>query len=107
MISSGVTGWDFTMAEGLKAGRRIQALRQAFNAREGLHPDDFRLPQRISKPGMVGQFAGKQIDFDALRDSFYQAMDWDTESGWPSEAALRELGLTELVGPDRSQAVKK
>ena len=104
---SAVTGWDFTMAEGLKAGRRIQALRQAFNAREGLRPDDFRLPERISKPSMAGQFAGKQIDFAALRDSFYKAMGWDTESGWPSESALRELGLMELVGPDRSKAVKK
>jgi len=104
---SAVTGWDFTMAEGLKAGRRIQALRQAFNTREGLRPDDFRLPERISKPSMAGQFAGKQIDFGALRDSFYAAMGWDTKSGWPKEATLRELGLTELVGPDRNKAVKK
>ena len=91
---SAVTGWDFTMAEGLEAGRRIQTLRQIFNLREGLHPDDFRLPERISAPAMAGQFAGKAIDFDALRDSFYAAIGWDTKSGWPLETTLRELGLT-------------
>lgn len=94
---SAVTGWDFTMAEGLEAGRRIQTLRQVFNLREGLHPDDFRLPERISAPAMAGQFAGKQIDFGTLRNSFYTAMGWDTRSGWPSETTLRELGLIELV----------
>ena len=94
---SAVTGWDFTMGEGLKAGRRMQTLRQAFNLREGLHPDDFRLPQRISMPSMAGQFAGKQIDFDALKQIFYRAMGWDVKTGWPLEATLQELGLTGLV----------
>jgi len=49
---------------------------------------------------MAGQFAGKAIDFDALRDSFYAAIGWDTKSGWPFKTALRELGLIELVTPN-------
>jgi len=94
---SAVTGWDFTMSEGLKAGRRMQALRQAFNLREGLHPEDFRLPERISMPSMAGNFAGKRINFDALKQIFYRAMGWDIRTGWPLEATLQELGLTELL----------
>ena len=94
---SAVTGWDFTMAEGLRAGRRIQTLRQAFNLREGLHPADFHVPQRISEPLITGPLAGRAIDFDALRQSFYAAMGWDTESGWPLESTLQELRLKELV----------
>ncbi len=104
---SAVTGWNFTMAEGLKAGQRIQTLRQAFNAREGLHPNDFRLPERISAPRRVGQFAGKMIDFSALKDSFYAAMGWDTKSGYPLRTTLQELGLIDLVSPDLDKAVEK
>jgi aldehyde:ferredoxin oxidoreductase len=99
---SAVTGWDFNMAEGLKAGRRIQTLRQTFNLREGLHPDDFRLPERMSAPAMAGQSAGTAIDFNAFRNSFYAAIGWDTKSGWPSKATLRELGLQELVVPEEA-----
>jgi aldehyde:ferredoxin oxidoreductase len=102
-----VTGWDFSMAEGLKAGWRIQTLRQSFNVREGLRPEDFRLPERISKPSMAGQFVGRQIDFNALRESFFAALGWDVKSGWPTEATLRELGLMELVGADRKKALKE
>jgi len=104
---SAVTGWDFDMAEGLKTGWRIQTLRHAFNIREGLHPDDFRLPRRMSEPSMAGQHSGKQIDFNVLRESFFDAMGWDTESGWPSEATLQDLQLMELVGPDRKRALPK
>jgi len=44
-----VTGWDIDWAEGLKAGRRILTLRQAFNYREGLTPDAYRLPKTVSR----------------------------------------------------------
>jgi len=101
---SAVTGWDFTMSEGLKAGRRIQTLRQAFNLREGLHPADFRLPKRMSAPPTAGPFAGRVVDFDTMREKFYEAMGWDTKSGWPSESTLRELGLIELAGPTSTEA---
>lgn len=99
---SAVTGWDFTMTEGLRAGWRIQTLRQAFNLREGLRPADFSLPQRISEPTITGPFAGRAIDFDALRQNFYAAMGWDT-SGWPSELTLRELGLDSLIYTGRGK----
>ena len=104
---SAVTGWNFTMSEGLRAGRRIQTLRQAFNMREGLRPEDFRLPKRISMPSMAGNFAGKQIDFDTEKHIFYREMGWDTKTGWPLETTLHELGLIELVNPDRNKAVEK
>ena len=104
---SAVTGWDFNMAEGLKTGGRIQTLRHAFNMREGLRPTDFHLPRRMSEPSMVGQNASKQVDFNALRGSFFAAMGWDIESGWPLESTLQELQLTELVGPDRKKALSQ
>ena len=66
-----VTGWDFGWEEGLKAGRRILTLRQAFNAREGLLPEEFKLPKRFMVPLSVGPSAGVKIDFDALKRGYF------------------------------------
>ena len=92
-----VTGWDFSWAEGLKAGRRILTLRQAFNAREGLSPDDFKLPERLTAPASVGPSANIRIDFDSLKSGYFAAMGWDLKSGRPYPQVLIELGLDELT----------
>jgi aldehyde:ferredoxin oxidoreductase len=94
---SAVTGWDFTIEEAITTGHRIQTLRQAFNAREGLSPKEFSLPKRIAEPPSTGSFAGISVDSDTLRFSYYRAMDWGIQTGWPSEQILSELGLKELV----------
>ena len=98
---SAVTGWDFTIDDALKAGKRIQTLRQVFNLREGLEPTQWRLPERISVPADSGPFAGRKVDFETMRDKFYQEMGWDIMSGWPLEETLKELRLMEFVGFDK------
>jgi aldehyde:ferredoxin oxidoreductase len=95
---SAVTGWDFTIAEVITVGRRSLTLRQAFNVREGLKPEDCTLPERMARPATIGDLAGKTIDYDKLRTNYYKAMGWDTETGCPSEQCLTELGLKKLVG---------
>jgi aldehyde:ferredoxin oxidoreductase len=94
---SAVTGWDFGAAEAIITGQRIQTLRQAFNAREGLLPREFSLPKRIAEPPSTGPFAGHSVDFSALKASYYEAMGWDTETGYPLDQTLGELGLKGLV----------
>jgi len=99
-LISAVTGWDFTMEEALETGHRIQTLRQAFIIRDGISPNDFRLPERMAKTLDKGPLKGKSYDFDALKSSFYEAMGWQsqgTKAGYPLERTLRELGLEELV----------
>ena len=92
-----VTGWDFGWAEGLKAGRRILTLRQAFNAREGLLPEEFKLPERVMVPASVGPATGAKIDYDALKKGYFEAMGWDIKTGKPHRQTLIELGLDELT----------
>ncbi|MFC1910321.1 aldehyde ferredoxin oxidoreductase family protein [Chloroflexota bacterium] len=95
---SAVTGWDdFNWDEGLKAGRRILTLRQAFNAREGVTPEMYKLPGRMIVPIAVGPAAGKNIDFDALRSVYFEAMGWDIKTGKPSRQTLKELGMDKLT----------
>jgi aldehyde:ferredoxin oxidoreductase len=97
-LISQVTGWDFRWEEALKAGRRILTLRQAFNAREGITPDQIDLPKRIKhEPLPVKSNAPPQIDFKALKQGFFNAMGWDIKTGMPSREALADLGLSGLV----------
>jgi aldehyde:ferredoxin oxidoreductase len=97
-LIAGVTGWDFTWEEALRAGRRILTLRQAFNAREGLTPDQFELPKRLrEEPLTTGPLANAKIDFAALKKGYFDAMGWDLTTGQPEAGTLSNLGLTELV----------
>lgn len=92
-----VTGWDFAWTEGLNAGHRILTLRQAFNAREGLLPEEFKLPQRMVEPPSTGPNAGVKVDFDALKSHYFAAMGWDVKTGKPYRRTLINLGLDELT----------
>ena len=92
-----VTGWDLTAEELLLTGERIQTLRQLFNFREGIRPDDFRLPERIVEPPPTGPGKEKRYRIDDIRRTYFQAMNWDPETGEPSPKRLRELGLEELL----------
>jgi aldehyde:ferredoxin oxidoreductase len=97
-LISGITGWDFGWEEALKAGRRVLTLRQAFNAREGITPDQIDLPRRIKdEPLPVKTGAPPKIDFRALKEGYFAAMGWDVRTGVPSNKTLVELGLEKLV----------
>jgi aldehyde:ferredoxin oxidoreductase len=97
-----VTGWDFSAAELLLTGERIQALRQLFNFREGIRPDDFQLPERIVQPPPTGPGKGIRYRIDDIRSAYFQAMNWDPITGAPAPERLRELGLEAIRLPDRT-----
>jgi len=94
-VISAATGWDFTPSEMLIAGERIQTLRQAFNIREGLRPQDFYIPKRLKKPSDFGLLKGVSVDYNRLREVYYKSMNWDPETGRPSKQRWQELGLGE------------
>ncbi len=97
-LISSVTGWDFGWEEALKAGHRVLTLRQAFNAREGLTPDQIDLPARIKEePLKAAPEPLPKVDFQALKEGYFAAMGWDIKSGMPSREVLRDLGLAELT----------
>jgi aldehyde:ferredoxin oxidoreductase len=93
-----VTGWDFNWEEGLETGRRILTLRQAFNAREGLLPEDFKLPERVRRPQSVGPAAEANIDYESLKNGYFAAMGWDIETGKPHRQTLVKARLDTLTG---------
>ncbi len=75
------TGWNLSIADILTTGRRVRTLCQAFNIREGISTKDFNLPDRIAEPSTTGPYAGRSIDFNALRVSYYREMGWDVDTG--------------------------
>ncbi len=86
-----ITGWNMDWEEGLKTGRRILNIRQAFNAREGIKPDTFKLPKRFEEALRVGPGAGQQVDFNEVKKAFFKELQWDPETGKSNQATLEEL----------------
>jgi aldehyde:ferredoxin oxidoreductase len=95
------TGWDFTVADFRRAGERIYNLARAYCVREGVTRDSDALPQRLmSDPLLEGPAQGMCIDqetLEKLKDAYYEFRGWDTATGIPTPAKLRELGLDALV----------
>ena len=93
------TGWELTSKDLLAVGERVQNLRQCFNVREGIRPGDFKLPDRaVGRPPLAeGPTKGITVDVQTLAREYYAAMGWDPETGRPSAARLRALGLEEAL----------
>ncbi|MGC8662970.1 MAG: aldehyde ferredoxin oxidoreductase family protein [Thermoplasmata archaeon] len=98
-LTNALTGWDVTNDELMKIGERIQDLRHLFNLREGLKPKDFVLPERAQgiPPHSDGPLKGITIDVDSLVNEYYRAMEWDIDTGMPSNKKIKDLDLQEFI----------
>ena len=96
-----LTGWDVDQKELLLCGERIQNLRNAFNVREGIRPADFQAHPRMKGEGdgllETGPLAGVQPPLEQLKRDYYQAMDWDPDTGRLSRVRAERLGMAELL----------
>jgi len=92
------TGWGFDEAEFFRAGKRIQLLRHAFNAREGL-PAVFDLPAREigNPPQTLGPVARVTLDMNAMTAGYFAALGMDPETGLPLPETARTLGLDAVL----------
>lgn len=103
-----VTGWDYANDDYLDIGDRIQQLRNAFNVREGINAvKDSRPHGRIygNPPFKQGPARNITIDIDVMAREYYDAFQWELETGKPKLSHLRKLGLTELIDEFYPQAV--
>lgn len=93
-LYNAATGEKATLEEMLKASERVINLERLFNAREGFDRKDDILPERLTKePAPDGPAKGQVVNVDIMLDELYEAMDWNLETGLPSERKLEELGL--------------
>jgi aldehyde:ferredoxin oxidoreductase len=99
-VLSGVSGVEYSIHDILAVGERAQTLSRLFNLREGFTAADDRLPSRVMTAFDGGPLEGDGIsneDFAWFRRRFYERMEWDPDTGEPTEECLRGLGLDRLV----------
>ncbi len=93
-----ITGWKLTTADYFKTAERILSLRKAFNVREGLTPEDFKLHERAvgTPPLASGPLKGVTIEIEALQQLFFDLMGWEAATGGPSAEKQKELEIEHL-----------
>lgn len=100
-LTNSLTGWDMTEKDLLECGERIQNMRNAFNRREGLTPDDFKPHPRMLGEGDglldAGPLKGVQVPLIQLRRDYFSAMDWNETSGRLGIERAKALGIAELL----------
>ena len=98
------TGWDLPADAYFDTGERILSLRKAFNAREGIKPEDQRLnPRALGHPPLQrGPLKGRRLDMDRLERCFYETMGWDLETGGPTQETAVRLGLEKICDAGES-----
>jgi aldehyde:ferredoxin oxidoreductase len=93
-----VAGWDRSPADYMLIGERIQTLRQAFNARQGIPLRHEINPRALGIPLQTrGANRGRSVDLDELVPLYWAQMGWDIASGTPTPETMRRLGLDELA----------
>lgn len=97
-----LTGMKFDDMDQFMTGLRILNMRHAFNIREGIKPSDLTISERaVGKPALsAGPLAGVSIDTDLLARNFFEAADWDMNTGKPSRELLEKIGYLDQVIED-------
>ncbi|MFI5308312.1 MAG: aldehyde ferredoxin oxidoreductase family protein [Polyangiales bacterium] len=100
-LTNSLTGWNLTEKDLLDCGERIQNLRNAFNRREGIKPQDFAPHPRMMGEGdgllSEGPLKGVRVPLLQMRDDYFDAMAWGRQSGLLSKARADKLGMSELL----------
>jgi aldehyde:ferredoxin oxidoreductase len=100
-LLSKVTGGNHSSAELMGTGARIHTMKKLFNIREGWHPKDDWLPERLlSEKLPTGVGAGIGLSPEELRQmiqGYYQARGWD-ENGFVPKKLLAELDISAIPG---------
>ena len=91
-----VTGWEVSLWELMKAGERRLNLQRVFNLREGIGPEQDRLPDRVYEPISSGPNQGGKMssqEVEAAKQAYYQMRGWYSTTGWPWQEKLEELDI--------------
>ena len=94
---STATGIDMSAEEMLESAERVWTLEKCFNVREGWTRADDDAPRRTYKEPLVtinGTYPPLTQEYvDGLLDAYYEAHDWDAQTGIPTRKRMEELGL--------------
>ena len=94
-----VTGWEFNDEEIWRFGRRVTHLLRVFNVRHGLTPELEAPSSRYASVALSEEGKGKTFlpVFEQARQSYYQNLGWDLETGRPLPETLKNFELDYLI----------
>jgi aldehyde:ferredoxin oxidoreductase len=83
----------------MEVGKRIQTLRQLFNARHGVDMDSFRMhPRAVGEPPLPqGHNRGITLKIDEMVRQYRRSWGWDEKTGYPLPETVTRLGLEKLL----------
>jgi aldehyde:ferredoxin oxidoreductase len=87
------TGWDYTLDELDRTGKRLFTLKRMLNLKLGSTAADDRLPEFMLKSFPTGGTTGFVPDLKPLLEGAYLEHGWDQENGLPTVETLKALGL--------------
>jgi len=88
-----VPGYNWDIDEMMRAGRRVFYLKRLINYRFGRTADDDKLTKRMLEPARDGEPEGIEINFDGMRQRFYELMKIDPVKAIPVKEVLEEYGM--------------
>lgn len=95
---SAATGMEVGVDDLKRIGERIYNLQRVYNVLHGISRADDTLPKRIlTEPSPSMTAKGHVCRLEPMLEEYYALRGWDVETGYPTEAKLRELGLDEAA----------
>ncbi len=105
-----LTEYEFTAEEIQKSAERIMNVERAYIVREGIRREDDTLPDRFLNeplPEECGESAGSIVEIEPMLNEYYEARNWDMETGVPNIEKLEELGLHEIAEEFKNRDIIK
>jgi aldehyde:ferredoxin oxidoreductase len=100
-LFSAITGIESSKEDMFLAAERINDVERIFAVREGVTRQDDHLCGKIMRePVQTGQWKGERLDpekFEMMLDEYYTLRGWDKETGIPTRAKLKSVGLEDLA----------
>jgi aldehyde:ferredoxin oxidoreductase len=94
-LINAAAGYAYDVATMMEAGLRVFHLKRCINYRFGFVAADDDLTPRLKEPARDGDTAGIEINFDEMKNRFYELMEFDAARGVSSRERLEMLGLAE------------
>lgn len=94
-LMNAAAGYGYDVGSMMEAGLRIFHLKRCINYRFGLNASNDDLTPRLKEPARDGYTAGVEINFDEMKNKFYELMEFDPARGVSSRERLVALGLIE------------
>src|SRR3989442_10859446 len=94
-VLNAATGWDVTVPDTVRFGRRTAAILRAASLRCGLTPDLERPSTRYGSTPVDGPAKGQAVgeQWEKMVDTWYREVGYDRKTGKPLPATLNALGL--------------